>query len=546
MDRRATLATLLGRKPGRSLNSGLEPYEGPWEYEQAAHLLRRSMFGPTNLQIKEALNLGLDATIDLLFQELPLPEPPVNPRFEDDPNVPIGATWIDAPYSQTVNFVGYRTNSLVSWTIGNILQEGISIREKLTLFWNNHFATSNVPDPKFMYRHNQLLRANAWGNFKQLIKDVTIDPNMLRFLNGNQNTRVAPNENYARELLELYTIGKGPQTDEPGDYTNYTEQDVIEIAKVLTGWRDTGFRAINPDIEVGSFFRPNAHDTSTKTLSHRFDNVEISDMGENEYAHLIDIIFQKEEVARFICRKLYRWFIYYVIDDNAEVNVIEPMAQILIDNDYEIKPVLEALLKSEHFFDILYVGPMIKNPMDFAVGILKQFEVALPEALNPKYRIWANIYGLLGLMQMEYYNPPSVAGWKAYYQEPLFYRTWISAATLKVRMDYTNVLATFGFVVGGQNISIDVLELITTLDNPYDPNAVVAELASFVMPQALTDGQLAALKEVLIPGLPDFEWTVEYGEYAADPENSDLALSVELKLRTLVRSIVSMAEYYLS
>ena len=134
MDRRATLATLLGRKSGTStINSGLEPYEGPWEYEQAAHLLRRSMFGPTNTQIKQAVNDGLDAIIESLFQELPLPDPPLNPRFEEDPNVAIGETWVEAPYIQGVNLAGYRFNSLAAWTFiksatGPINQEEIGMK----------------------------------------------------------------------------------------------------------------------------------------------------------------------------------------------------------------------------------------------------------------------------------------------------------------------------------------------------------------------------------------------------------------------------------
>ncbi|NUO01583.1 MAG: DUF1800 family protein, partial [Saprospiraceae bacterium] len=400
MDRRATLAAFFGKKQtaampnntqetrqtgGRTaamtsifqVTSGLEPYSGPWAFEQAAHLLRRTMFGPTYEQIKTVRDQGMNATVAQLFQDLPLPAPPINYYFEEDPNVPVGSTWIDAPYSTTVNLAQYRGRSLRGWTLGQILEEGISVREKLVLFWLNHFGIGNVNDPKFNYRHSNLLRTHAWGNFKQLIKDITISPSMLRFLNGNQNTRIAPNENYARELLELFTIGKGPQVG-PGDYTNYTEDDVLQMAKVLTGWRDRGYNTLNAATPVESFFQANLHDTGVKQLSHRFDNVTISNLGNQEYAHLVDIIFQKDEVARFISRKLYRWFIYYIITDDAEANVIEPMAQLLIANNYELAPVLKALLSSAHFYDMLNVGPMIKNPLDFVAGTLKQFEVAMP------------------------------------------------------------------------------------------------------------------------------------------------------------------------
>lgn len=563
MDRRATLSALFGalRSPDRTetltrvsatmpvvtLTSGLEPYGGAWGEEQAAHLLRRTTFGPSYVDVKLAADQGLSATIEQLFQELPVPDPPVNYDNSNDPYVPIGETWIDAIYSTTVNLQGPRSRSLRAWTMGQLINEGISIREKLTLFWHNHFAISNVNDPKFVYRHSALLRSFAWGNFKDLIKAVTIDPAMLRFLNGNQNTNAAPNENYARELLELFTIGKGPLVG-PGDYTNYTEDDVIQIARVLTGWRDQGYNTLNTTVSVGATFRPNQHDTGVKQLSARFDNVQISNMGDQEYAYLIDIIFQKSEVARFISRKLYRWFVYYVIDDNAEANVIEPMAQMLIDNDFEIKPVLQTLLGSAHFFDILNVGPMIKNPIDFSVFPLRQLAVAFPNdnQLLQKYTLWLRIFNAISPMDMVYYDPPNVAGWKAYYQEPQYYRTWINASTLQARMGYTNSLTGNGVGTGQLRAKVDPLLAVTLLDDPYDPNAVIDGFVKILFPQPITASQHDALKEVLLPGLPDYEWTVEYSAYEANPDDTNLADAVSVKLRNLLQVMLSMPEFYLS
>jgi hypothetical protein len=273
MDRRATLATLLGRtkqqKNARTASaapvvSGILPYAGPWEFEQAAHLLRRAMFGPNYQQIKDAVANGMDATVDQLLADLAMPDPPLNYNFNQDPNVPIGATWIDAPYSPTVNFLNYRYQSLFGWTIEQIFTEGVSIREKMTLFWHNHFVTASgiVVDTKFVYNYITLLRENSLGNFRELVKAITINPAMLRYLNGNQNNKFAPNENYARELLELFTIGKGELAG-PGDYTNYTEEDVIEIARVLTGWIDTGYFTNNPDVEVGIDLLPGASRSGT-------------------------------------------------------------------------------------------------------------------------------------------------------------------------------------------------------------------------------------------------------------------------------------------
>ncbi|MCB0640957.1 MAG: DUF1800 domain-containing protein, partial [Phaeodactylibacter sp.] len=473
------------------------------------------------------------------------PDPPVNYYYQDDPNVAVGETWIQAPYSLTENYKTYRFQSLHAWTVGQILLEGISVREKMTLFWHNHFVTGDISDPKFNYDYITLLRSSALGNFRQLVKDITINASMLRYLNGNQNTNVAPNENYARELLELFTIGKGDLAG-PGDYTTFTETDVVEIAKVLTGWRDVGFNTQNPDVEVGSAYLQFRHDTSTKQLSERFDNAVIANANEEEYKNLIDIIFLQPQVARFISRKLYRWFVYYIIDDEVETNVIEPMAQLLIDEDFEVKPVLDALFKSQHFYDILQRGAMIKNPVDFLASILKPTEVQMPDPLFQQYSAWLAIAQTLPAMQMEIYNPPDVAGWKAYYQEPLFYRTWINSVTLPYRMSATDLMTTTGFMIGTNQVRIDVLTFVFTLDNPYDPNDLIDEWVAIFFPQPITDNQRTFLKEALIPGLPDFEWTVEFTDYASAPTNSALAAAVETKLRNLLKAMMSMPEFYLS
>ncbi|HMO38755.1 MAG TPA: DUF1800 domain-containing protein [Saprospiraceae bacterium] len=551
MDRRTMLTALTGRRAATPApaappdnDTTLAPYAGPWGFEQAAHLLRRTMFAPRLAQIKTAVAQGLDATLAQLFQELPMPDPPVNYLSNNDPFVPLGDTWVDAPYSRTINLRNPRHRSLRAWTMGLLLAEGVSIRERMTLFWHNHFATNNVNDPKYLYRHISLLRANAWGNFRELVKAITIDPTMLRFLNGNENTRVAPNENYARELLELFTIGKGEQVG-PGDYSTFTEQDVAEMARVLTGWRDRGFNAYE-EVPIEAFFVPNRHDTGAKQLSHRFDNEVISNMGNQEYAHLVDVIFRQPEVARHICRKLYRWFVYYKIDETVEANVIEPMAQLLIASNFEMRPVLEALLRSEHFFDVLSMGPVIKNPLDFVVSAVKTFDFDFPDNYRLQYEAWWRIFLQTPAMQMEYFNPPEVAGWKAYYQEPVFYRTWINAATLPKRMSFTDTLIINGLQAGNERLRLDALKFIKTIDDPYDPNAVVESFARILLPRPLTDNQLAQLKEVLIPGLPDYEWGVEYTDYEANPGNMQLAVAVDAKLRNVIRVLLSIPEFYLS
>ena len=502
--------------------------------------------------MKNVANMGLDEAMNTLFFEPPMPAPPVNPNFADDTCAPIGETWVDKPFDPTVQGIqGSRDQSMRSWTLNQIRIEDLNIREKMVLFWHNHFPIADINDTRYVYQYSRLLRENALGNFREFTKAMTIEPAMLRYLNGNDNTAASPNENYARELLELFTIGKGPLVG-PSDYTNYTEQDVVEMAKVLTGWVDRRNPAqldMPCDLQtITSQFVTGRHNQTTKQLSFRFNDIQIPNMGNLEYAHLIDIIFSKDECAKFICRKLYRWFVYYEITLQVEDDVIAPMAQILLDNDYEIQPAVEALLRSEHFFDILNVGPMIKNPVDFTMGVFKTFDIDFSMAnLDQEYRVlWQTFRTAVSPMQMPIFDPPSVAGWKAYYQEPVFYRHWISSVTLPFRQLYTNRMLGNGISAAGFSAKIDVLKFVATLETPEIADNLIDELVKILFPQPITQFQHDFLKGILLPGLPDYEWNIEYSDYLNNPNDVNLANAVKSKLTNLLSAMMSMPEFYLS
>lgn len=524
----------------------LVKYTGEWSFEQAAHLLRRTTFGANFKEINDVVAQGLEETIKQLVRNNPLPDPPVNYDYEDDPNVPINSEWTNAPHidSMTNNA---RRRSLYGWTLMQMMHDRMSIREKMTLFWQSHFVieTNIVKDAKFLYQYASTFRSQALGNFKKLVEQVTISPAMLRYLNGRDNTESAPNENYARELLELFTLGKG-ELAAPGDYTTFTEDDVIAMAKVLTGWRDRYYYRREIETVPDSFFRFAQHDKSNKQLSHRFDSSVIENNDDNEYKDLIDIIFQHSEASRFICRRLYRWFVHFDISDKIENEVIEPMAAILRENDFNVQPVIEALLRSAHFYEKDNIGAMIKSPVDFVLFSLNQFQVPFPENnLYRKYQLRFKLYQEMQDMQMEIFNPPNVAGWKAYYQKPLYYQSWISSATLPIRMNFTNALANNGLRFAGYDIKIESLKFVENLSDPYDPNTLISDLVKLLFPYPISDVQEDALKEILIPGLPDFEWTVEYGNYISNPSDENLKASVEQKLQNLLQRMMSMPEYYL-
>jgi len=526
--------------------SGLAPYTGPWTAQEAGHLLSRTTFGTTFATSKEALQLGLEGTLDKLLADLALPAPPVSE--DNDGITPAGESWVDQPYPAigTILAVGVRRNSLRSWLFRLRMNEGISARETMALFWHNHFAINNNNEPRWNYLHSKLLRQHAFGDFRQFVKDITIDPLMLAFLDGARNTARAPNENYARELLELFTGGKGPQVG-PGDYTHYTEEDVVAMAKSLTGWRNYGYRATRADQSILSEFVNGRHDDSTVQLSHRFAGQQFPSAGADTYANLVDLILEKKEVARYIVSKLYRWFVYYDISDTVAAEVIEPLATQFYEGNYAIKPVLRTLFSSQHFFDVLSQGPIIKHPIRFLVGILRQLEVQPNNPARTEERFYFAMWQRANSIEMADFLPPNVAGWKAFYQEPLYYRNWINSATLPLRKGLSDQLfANTSRLSGYGTVEFSLLKQVNQFAEPGELWPMIDEWVALLFPRPIPDSQRTFLKELLLPGLPDTQWAVEYANYQANPNDESIARALETNLRRMVRSMLEMPEYQLS
>jgi uncharacterized protein (DUF1800 family) len=470
---------------------------------------------------------------------LPKPSPPVNDNSQNDPNVPVGETWVTAPVTQGVN--GYRTQSLRRWSLQLMMSDTPNIREKMTLFWHNHFVTAQINDPRFSYMYIEKLRDRCLGDFRQMTKDMTIDPAMLLYLNGNENTRQAPNENYARELLELFTVGKGDLAG-PGDYTTFTEDDVKEMARALTGW------TINRrEFQDTGIYVANRHDTGTKQLSHRFGGKTIENQGENEYSYLIDVIFENDTVAHHIVTKIYRWFAHHDITDEIESDIIRPLATIFKNSDYQIKPVIETLLKSEHFYDDCLRGIMIKSPLDFVLSPLSQFKVTLPTTVDQRVALFNDLYIITSAFQMGIFDAPDVAGWQPYYQEPNYDRLWLNATSLPGRKVFTDAIATVG-IGGGRTAPrtfLDLLETIKLFEEPSEAEIVIRELELMLFSRPLADNQRDTLLSILNVNLPD-GWKTIYNIYLGDPDNERNRNQVVNILRAVVVYMMRMPEIHLS
>lgn len=353
-----------------------------WDISNAKHLLSRCLFGYSRKDLDKALSYPtVDAFVEKeLLADRPLPAPP--------------GDWItETPTNNSLEGDRYRT--MTYWWYDLMLGEGTNMREKMTLFWHNHFVSERdkVNYPQHMYIQNNLFRRSAWGNFRQLTKDVTIDPAMLIYLDGRLSNGTSPNENYAREIMELFTLGIG----------NYTETDIKQAALAFTGWQVTGLNAV---FNQGRFANIN------KTIFGKTGNYK--------YGDVVDLIFEKPEAAEFICRKLFKEFVFYKPNEAF----VKQMADVLRKSNYEIRPVLKFMLTSDTFFSTQYKGAKIKNPMETTIGILKAFDLT-PAQMTPTSD-WAYIYTQTQAMQQQLFLPPDVQGWVGQ-------RDWISSTTFVLR-----------------------------------------------------------------------------------------------------------------
>lgn len=535
----------------------LDEYKGVWSAAQARHLLKRTTFGPSVQMVDTSIGAGLNGTIETLFAPLSMPDPPLKSIPDgtgnnqlNDPVAKYGETWVNGAPFPNINppmlrnrVLRSRSKSLYSWTILQMHYSEISIREKMTLFWHNHFVVADGTIAHREYLYYNLLRKFATGNFKELTKEITIDTGMFLYLSGAENTNLSPNENYSRELLELFTVGKG-ELAAPGDYTHFTEDDVIAMAKVLTGWR---VLPVSNQNTLKAQFTANTHTQGNKQLSHRFNNAVIAENGEQEYKDLIEVIFQQEECARYIMRKLYRWFVHKEITNEVETNIIEPLATILRNSNYEIAPALKVLLKSEHFYNA--TACMIKSPMDLMMSVTRGLDINPPLGeVEDEYDHAYHRYIMSTDLDQALFYHPNVAGWKAWYQEPQFDKLWINNLLLPKRHEFCRLMVeggTFSYNDVNYRVTalVPVLDIVKKITDAADPNVLVNRLAEIMFNYPITDKQLISLKEILIPGLPDFEWTVEYSDYLANPSDQSLAASVENKLKGLFSVMVRMSEF---
>jgi hypothetical protein len=445
-----------------------------WDEAAARHILSRSLFGYNKQDIEFALSITLDDFVD-------------NHLLSDKPEPPPPGYWVNDTSGDNRT---ERTRELIYWWYNLMLTQGYSLQERLVLFWHNHFVSevSKVSWPQRMYWQNKLFRDNAMGNIIELTKTVTLDPAMLIYLDGIRNRKGSPNENYARELLELFTLGIG----------NYTEQDIQEAARALTGWRVDG---------LTPYFTESRFDDETKTFLGQTGNFNHND--------IVDIIFTQSSAATFFCRELYNEFMHVAHDED----IISAMAQILHNNNYELKPVLSTLLKSVLFHTDEVRGAKIKSPVELMIGTMRQFNVSTPD--------YVYMRTVAVQTKQELLAPPNVSGWDGD-------KIWINTTTLPARNVFTDAVVN-GKKPGGGNLTfqLNFVEYVQTFSSSEDAIQLIDDLAKIFLQFPLSENRKEYLLNTLLDGAEVYDWST------SDPQ-------AENRLKLFFKALMRLSEYQLS
>lgn len=455
-----------------------------WNADTARHLLARSLFGYDRDNLSKALSYNsVDAFVDNeLLANLPIPAPP--------------GSWVtETPVANNGALDGQRYAQLTTWWLNRMLTEGTSMREKMVLFWHNHFVSdrAKVNYPQHMYQQNALFRQHAFGDFGQFTKEVTINPAMLIYLDGRQNNKNAPNENYGRELMELFMLGLSN-----GPVDNYTEADVKQAALALTGWRVDGLKS-----------------TFNKSLFADVSKTFLGQTGNFTYTDIIDIILTKDATAEFICRKLYKEFVFYKPNEPF----VKQMAAEFRRANYNVQTALRFLLTSDEFYKPEYRGAKIKNPIELAIGSLKFLNISKPD--------FAYIADITRTLQQYVFYPPDVAGWPGQ-------RDWISSYTYPARGGYSDSLVD-GRRANGQNLSFRVgaLDYARSYKSAENAPQFVKDISSLMLMVSPTTNKEQELLDTLLDGTVAANWST----------NTPMA---DVRIQKFLKALMRLPEYQLT
>jgi hypothetical protein len=389
-----TLPSLDNLDPARQWQAWQPDAAERWDRKWAGHLYRRAAFGANPDELRLAEKRGFVATLDLLLQG--------EPGCDDLLPALLTAGQYTAAADDAAELRG--------WWLYCMLHSGHPLREKLTLFWHNHFATSiaKVNSTREMFQQNKLLREHALGKFGPFLLAISKDAAMLHWLDSNSNIKGKPNENYAREIMELFSLGVG----------HYTEKDIREAARAFTGWH-------TDSDGLGFEFNPRLHDDGVKTVLRQTGNWNGDDV--------VRILLQQPSAALFLVRKLYRFYVSET--HNPPDSFLEPLAESFRKSDYDIAALVRRILSSRHFFSEYAFRQRIKSPVEFVLGAVRAVYRDYGDK-DKKYRPLTQqlLVRHIDAMGQVLFAPPNVKGWRGA-------KAWLNTATMLARDNFAQLLA---------------------------------------------------------------------------------------------------------
>ena len=467
-------------------------------YDEAAHLLRRAGFGGSPEEIDDLSSKGRESAVDYL----------INFTQIDNSSMQSLLT-ASFDFSEPANNDKFNNGEIRRWWMTRMVATKRQFEEKMTLFWHNHFATSSskVQDV-FMYNQNVLLRANSLAKFDDLLLKVAHDAAMLIWLDGITNVLGKPNENFGRELQELFTMGINDVVS--GDQ-NYTEQDVKEVARAFTGW---DYQRRPPfTFQV----KNNQHDNGTKTIYGQQGNFSGEDV--------ISIISARAATARYLTWKLFNFFVYPITTSSADKNTIDKFSKVYLNNNHSIKELVRAIFTSDEFYSSRAFFSLVKQPVELVVGAVRM----LGGTYNPGSTLAANprtsntLAASSRAMGQDLFGPPDVAGWD-------MNLAWVNTASMLERFNFANTYLTNRNTTNpGVFVTADQLKSITKPASKKTVKKFLARLGP------LNTETLSTLRSYLETG--DNGQPVEFVK--DDP-------TIDKKIRGLVQQIMCLPEFQLN
>ena len=559
----------------------LDPYNSDLSYREKCHLLRRSLVGVSKRHLDDLEELNFDQIFEKIFSSETLEEPTNNyyyKRSNEEWNTIYGRDDV-LPGETFVNNASTQRNENGEWENGdwvrwqciqnhmfmNIYDQDTSIHWKIFLFLHNLVPTNGGQgaDNKGLWSYYKLIFDSCFTSYKEFVFNITVNPSMLIYLNLASSNKDTPDENYAREVQELFTVGKRP-------FSMFTEDDVSEAARLLVGY-SVRWESVHENREITYNIDRWNHDTGDKQFSSFYGNRKIQgrdtpDGMIEELREFVDMLFYPEQTKLYISRRLYQFFVNPVVTEEIEQNIIVPLSEVFENSNYSLTDTLKVLLKSKHFFDESNFYSIIKSPFDYVFGIFKELDIlngvirnyeqeqenngsfSIPDRLsNPdtlKFYILNSFDWTLNNQAMSLGQPPSVSGWPPFYQKPVYDLFWINSVTLKNKIDTVETACKWGlWMEDSYHMTCDKMDYLFTYDNHEDVDDLLEEMSERLLSGDISEQDKERIISSSFNGANKMHWTELVRDFKNG--NDDAKWEIQGIFENIMFQVFSLGEYNL-